>query len=496
MSLYAVVADGADEVVRLAGGIPYHDAAAGTHVVFSRNALRAVLHVVARGVSGEHLVDALVVGRPVFGMDPVFPDIPRAVHVLGRQAVGVHRALRPAGEVVFHVAEVHVSALRNHFERLEQGVQHDPPVLGDDPDISPFLERMALLEQLLLLQPGLVVVHLAVGAVEHVLDGMIGDRPVFRQPGGHDGPLADADVLLHLLSQGGEQARPVFKILAPEHHDKFVPADAEHGAVVVYPADQHAGSLDIIVARLVALRIVDHLQAVDIAHHDAEGIAALLDLPLQLVLHLMIGRLVFRMRQFVPPGYLVGHGERRQLLLLPADVLVAVFDADDEMAAIGGIRHRHARILRLPGVDDHAVILGQLPPVLQLRDQVVPVQEEPDPLPVLGVNQPARVPPGRREEIIALLLDLQFAGFLLRGQFRVMRGRAVDIVDHVIMIHQPLGDLRIGHVLLLVFLQGELCPYFRVDILDADDDVLAVPGHDFRMPDVLDLAAHDQAPRH
>ena len=95
--------------------------------------------------------------------------------------------------------------------------------------------------------------------------------------------------------------------------------------------------------------------------------------------------------------------ERRQALLLPADVIVAVLDADDEMAVVGGICDRHAGILDFPAVDGHPVVLGQLPPVLQPGDQVVPVEELPDPVPVLGINQPADVPAGGFKEYPFLL---------------------------------------------------------------------------------------------
>ena len=111
-------------------------------------------------------------------MDSVFPDVSRAVHILGRQAVGIHRVFGPAGEVVFHIAEVHIGAFRDHLKRFEQGIQENPPVLADGPGIRDFLEEMAFPDQFLLLQVGFVLIHLMVGAVEHVLHRAVLARPV------------------------------------------------------------------------------------------------------------------------------------------------------------------------------------------------------------------------------------------------------------------------------------------------------------------------------
>ena len=64
------------------------------------------------------------------------------------------------------------------------------------------------------------------------------------------------------------------------------------------------------------------------------------------------------------------------------------------------------------------------------------------------------------------------------------------------MICQPLGDARIGHVPPLVFLQSQRGLNLRVNILDADENMLSVPGKDLRMADVPDLTVHHQAPVH
>ena len=181
------------------------------------------------------------------------------------------------------------------------------------------------------------------------------------------------------------------------------------------------------------------------------------------------------------------------MLLLPAHVLLPVFHADDKVAVIGGIRDRHAGVLRLFTVNEHAVILGELPPVFKLGNQVVPVQEQLHPFPVLGINQPVRVCSGDGEEIVALVLHPEFAGFPLGGKLRVIGGFAVDIIDQIVVGGQPLGDLRIGNALFLIRFQGKLRLRLRVNVLNADDEMLPVPGHDSRKPDVPDLALHHQA---
>ena len=96
MSLYAVVANIADKIVGFAGGISYHDAAAGTHIVFSRDAPRPILHIMVSGTPGENLVYALMISCPILGMDLVFPDVSRAIHVLRRHTKRIHCVFGPA----------------------------------------------------------------------------------------------------------------------------------------------------------------------------------------------------------------------------------------------------------------------------------------------------------------------------------------------------------------------------------------------------------------
>ena len=78
----AMIPDCTGKIVGLAGGIPDHDTAASTYVILPGNALGPVLHVMSGGISGENIVDALVISLPVLRMNVVFPDIPRSVHIL------------------------------------------------------------------------------------------------------------------------------------------------------------------------------------------------------------------------------------------------------------------------------------------------------------------------------------------------------------------------------------------------------------------------------
>ena len=57
---------------------------------------------------------------------------------------------------------------------------------------------------------------------------------------------------------------------------------------------------------------------------------------------------------------------------------------------------------------------------------------------------------------------------------------------------QPLGNLRIGNTLFPVFLQGKFFLYLRIDILNTDNTMLSVSGHDFCVPNVDDPAVHHQ----
>ena len=313
---------------------------------------------------------------------------------------------------------------------------------------------MALLKQFLFPQPCFVPVHPAVRAVEHVLCRLIFPCLVFRQSGSHNRPFAHPDMFFHLPSQTGNQALPIVIILPPEDHGEFIPADPEHRTVMECAANQSTGTFDVFIPCLVSLRIVDRFQSVNIADHDSKDSVPLPDLLLQFILRLVISRFVFHMGQFIPPGNLIGHGKLRQVLLLPADVLIAVLNANDEMAVIGGIRHRHTSILRFPAVDSHAVILGHPPPVLKPGNQTVPVKEQADPLPILGIDQPIDILSGRFKKIFPLVLYLQFAGFLSGGQFRIIRILTVYVINQVIMGSQRLSDLCKGDAFLLIRFQG------------------------------------------
>ena len=56
-----------------------------------------------------------------------------------------------------------------------------------------------------------------------------------------------------------------------------------------------------------------------------------------------------------------------------------------------------------------------------------------------------------------------------------MHALAVNVVNHIKMVCQPLGNLRIGHAPPLIFFQSELRLHLRIDVFDTDDDMLSVP---------------------
>ena len=180
------------------------------------------------------------------------------------------------------------------------------------------------------------------------------------------------------------------------------------------------------------------------------------------------------------------------MLLLPADLLLAVFDADDKVRPIRGKAHRHARVLRFSGADEHAVILDQLPPVLQQREKAVLVQKELDPVPVFGMNETVGVALGIDEEILALFQNLELTAFAACGKLGIMGRAAVNVIDQVIVRRQRFGNLGKGDILMLKLLPGKLRPDLFIDVFDADEDMLPVPGQNFDIPDVSDRAVHDQ----
>ncbi len=82
MSLYAVISYGAGKVVQFSVLIPYHDSAAGAHIIFSRDASCPVLHVMSCGISRKEFIDPFMIFLPVLRVDLVLPDITCSVHIL------------------------------------------------------------------------------------------------------------------------------------------------------------------------------------------------------------------------------------------------------------------------------------------------------------------------------------------------------------------------------------------------------------------------------
>ena len=167
-------------------------------------------------------------------------------------------------------------------------------------------------------------------------------------------------------------------------------------------------------------RIVDHLEAVDIADHNAERFASILNQMLKFNLHFVICGLVLRMGQFIPAGKFIRQGKFREMLLFLPDFFLAVFNTDDEMAVIGRIGHRHTCILCLSAFRNHPVILIQLPSVFQPRDQIILIQEEANPVSILKIDQPLGILSCGREKILPFMLYFQLPGFLLCGKFGVL----------------------------------------------------------------------------
>ena len=161
-------------------------------------------------------------------------------------------------------------------------------------------------------------------AVHHLVR-LLEDRPVagvldgaeVHHAHGHHHP-ARPEVLLDLPVEPGGQGGPVLIVLALQQGNELVPPDAEDRAVLEGGADEAAGADDVVVPLLVALGVVDLLEAVEVEDRHGEGRGLPAGDPLvQLGLGLHIGQLALHPGEGVGVGQAAGGAQRLLLGLLP-----------------------------------------------------------------------------------------------------------------------------------------------------------------------------------
>ena len=96
MSLFTVISYGTCKIVRFPVHVPDDGTTARTHIVLTCGASGPVLHVVRSGLTGENLINPLMIRVSVLRMNLILPDIPGAVHVLGRKSIPFHGISGPA----------------------------------------------------------------------------------------------------------------------------------------------------------------------------------------------------------------------------------------------------------------------------------------------------------------------------------------------------------------------------------------------------------------
>ena len=142
------------------------------------------------------------------------------------------------------------------------------------------------------------------------------------------------------------------------------------------PADKPACGFYVFITGFVTLSIINELKIVQITDQDSESIETLIfQLLLKIFLKLMISRLISRSRKTVTAGDLICHGERLKMFLLFLNVLFSVLDTDNEMSLIRSPAYSHSGILGLVAVNNHAVIFDKLPVVLQIRYEMILIDE-------------------------------------------------------------------------------------------------------------------------
>ena len=281
------------------------------------------------------------------------------------------------------------------------------------------------------------------------------------------------------MAQLRQQLFHVRIVLALGDDVELVAAHAEHRRVGENAADDAAGLLQILVARRMALGVVDLLEVVDVQRHHGELhlFRLLMDPAVQLRLHVHIGVLVAHAGQRVHVGLRPRRVQHPLVLLVPPHLRVHVDDTDDELRAVllldhgglGGDIGRHP-------VDHHAVaqhkdaVFPDLPQDILLCEQGLEAQD------IVRMDALHGFLSGPGEEILPH--GLRAKGLIVAGGavLHIVIRHRVDGVNGEEIAGQS-ADAGIGDELLLGPLHGVLIAHLGVHVADADDDVAVIVLH-------------------
>ena len=123
------------------------------------------------------------------------------------------------------------------------------------------------------------VIHPLVGPLEHPPVTVVFPMAENRHPAGNDRPIRP-HVLINLRFKSCQNNFPVSEIFTFQERNKLIPANPEYRAVFEMLTDNTTTALDILVPRIMAFRIVDLLQPVQIKDHYTEFLDIVISDPL------------------------------------------------------------------------------------------------------------------------------------------------------------------------------------------------------------------------
>ena len=125
----------------------------------------------------------------------------------------------------------------------------------------------------------LTFIHQLIGADEDVVEGGVTAADKIGHTHCDDDRLFGAIGRIHILIEAVGEGGSVVEVIVLEEDDDLVAADAEDGAMLEVPANNHAGVDDELVASFVTESIVHFFEPVNIEDRDREvEIASVLDI--------------------------------------------------------------------------------------------------------------------------------------------------------------------------------------------------------------------------
>ena len=168
----------------------------------------------------------------------------------------------------------------------------------------------------------LVLIHKAVGTLQDLRELVAFFIDGHSRSHDRTGPHLLVD--LSLVHQCLQELIPVLVICALKDDDEFISAYPEHRAVLIYVADQAAGTLDGFVAVRVSPSVVDLLKVIDIAHDHAVMIhGSCFGILIDRLYGLAESSSVLYARELVSSGHHLG---RLEILLLFFSLTEFLFD--------------------------------------------------------------------------------------------------------------------------------------------------------------------------